>query len=44
MIAKLKFLFTENQESYEHLQIYVKGELIPMSIFASIAITIDEVF
>ena len=33
-----------NQDSYEHMQIYGKGEVIPMSISADIAIIVDEIF
>lgn len=33
-----------NQDRYEQVQLYGKGELIPMSMFADIAIAVDEIF
>jgi Uma2 family endonuclease len=33
-----------NQDSYEQVQTYGKGELIPMSMFADMAIAVDEIF
>jgi Uma2 family endonuclease len=33
-----------NQDHYEQVKLYGKGELIPMSMFADIAIAVDEIF
>ncbi|TYQ27627.1 Uma2 family endonuclease [Pseudanabaena sp. UWO311] len=33
-----------NQDSYEQVQTYGKGEPIPMNMFADMAIVVDEIF